>query len=101
MKLQLRSPAEKERAILRRVQGSSTNGKLGKDEKLQRGPTVLLSAKTSQHEQLFAGINSRQGARAFCTFLGLPEDFQQPHFRQLLVNAIFWVANRTPRELEK
>lgn len=32
--------------------------------------------------------------RMFYTALGLPEDFKEPNYRRLLINAIFWVADR-------
>ncbi len=39
--------------------------------------------------------------RVFYTSLGLPEDFKEPNYRRLLINAIFWVADRAVPEPEK
>jgi hypothetical protein len=36
----------------------------------------------------------RQNRRAFCTTLGVPEDYRRGPFRHLLVNAIFWAMDR-------
>jgi len=38
----------------------------------------------------------------FYTSLGHPKDFENPAFRRLLVNAIFWTLNRSvPETTEK
>jgi type 1 glutamine amidotransferase len=39
-------------------------------------------------------INEYKGARIFYTSLGVPEDFKEASFRQLLRNAVFWTTKR-------
>jgi hypothetical protein len=33
--------------------------------------------------------------------MGVPEDFKDENFRRLLVNAIFWTAQRDPEGMKK
>lgn len=40
-----------------------------------------------------AWVNTDEDRRMFYTSLGSPEDFQQPFFRRLLRNAVFWSLN--------
>ena len=37
-----------------------------------------------------------QGARVFYTSLGHPADFEEPGFRQMLINALYWTTRRQP-----
>jgi type 1 glutamine amidotransferase len=41
-----------------------------------------------------AWVRLHRGGRVFYTSLGHPDDFRQPSFLRLLVNAIFWTTRR-------
>ena len=45
--------------------------------------------------------NTYKGGRMFYTSLGVPEDFDEPSYIQLLTNAIFWTAQREPERMKK
>jgi len=42
-----------------------------------------------------------KGARVFYTSLGGPDDFENPSFRRMIVNALFWTAKRPVEERKK
>lgn len=46
-------------------------------------------------------VHEYQGGRMFYSTMGAPEDFQNEPFRRLLVNAIFWTAQRDPDAMKK
>jgi type 1 glutamine amidotransferase len=46
-------------------------------------------------------VHTYQGGRTFFTSLGVPEDFQDKNFRQLLTNAVFWTTQRDPARMKK
>jgi type 1 glutamine amidotransferase len=82
--------------ILAGVSPFSTLGKLYKNAALAEDVTVLLTASTEEHSEPVAWTHRHNGGRMFYTSLGVPEDFEKPEFRQLLVNALFWTAGRKP-----
>lgn len=43
-------------------------------------------------------INEYKGGRVFYTSLGVPEDFRNPDFRRLLLNAVYWTTRRAPAD---
>ena len=45
--------------------------------------------------------NEYKGGRTFFTSLGVPEDFKDPNFRRMVVNAIFWTTRRDPASMKK
>jgi type 1 glutamine amidotransferase/nicotinamidase-related amidase len=54
---------------------------------------LLIGSIPGQPEEPVAWTNKRQtGGRTFYTSLGHPEDFEQPEFRRLLRNAVYWAA---------
>jgi type 1 glutamine amidotransferase/nicotinamidase-related amidase len=65
--------------------------------------TVLLNGQLADKPDVvepLAWVNTNANRRVFYTSLGSPEDFQQPAFRQLLVNAVLWAVDRpVPPEL--
>ncbi len=46
-------------------------------------------------------VHTYKGGRTLYTSMGVPEDFQNEHFRRLLINAIFWTAQRDPEKMRK
>ncbi len=63
---------------------------------LAKSTTLLMqgrAAKDSAVESI-AFTNTHQGGRVFYTSLGHPDDFKNPQFNHLMVNAIRWALNR-------
>lgn len=56
--------------------------------------TVLTWGQAEDRREPTTWIRTHRGGRVFCSSLGHPDDFRQPQFRQLLVNAIFWAMDR-------
>jgi len=60
------------------------------------GTEVLLEGTVegvAEVREPVAWVRTDRGRRHFYTSLGSPEDFGQPAFRQLLVNAVLWAAS--------
>jgi type 1 glutamine amidotransferase len=68
------------------------------------GPTTtaLLNGRLENKPEIIepiAWVNTNANRRVFYTSLGSPEDFQQPAFRRLLLNAVLWsVGQSIPSE---
>ena len=64
--------------------------------------TALLTGRLEDKPEItepVAWINTNGTRRAFYTSLGSPEDFEQPAFRRLLLNAVLWsVGQPVPPE---
>lgn len=90
--------AEKGRAhpVLAGVKPFTTMGKLYKNANLAPDVTVLLTGATKDFSEPVAWVRAHKGGRIFYTSLGVPEDFKNENFRRLLVNAVFWAANKPP-----
>ena len=56
--------------------------------------TVLMMGEAGGRVEPVTWIRNYHGGRIFYTSLGHPKDFENPAFRQLLVNAIFWALGR-------
>ena len=63
---------------------------------LAEDATVLMTGETAESggAQPVTWVREHRGGRIFYTSLGGPEDFNQPDFQRLLVNALFWSAKR-------
>jgi type 1 glutamine amidotransferase len=62
---------------------------------LAKTTTPLLFGRIAgQESEPVAWTNQYRGGRIFYTSLGHPEDFKNPEFRKLLVNAVFWAMNK-------
>lgn len=71
-----------------------TGGSLYRTSPLAAGATVLLMGNVpDQAAEPMAWTHTYKGARVFYTSLGHPKDFENPSFRRMLVNAIFWALN--------
>jgi nicotinamidase-related amidase/type 1 glutamine amidotransferase len=89
------APHAAEHAILRGVDAASLvgNGSLYKVMPLAQGTTpLLIGAIPGQDPEPVAWTNHAgpKRARVFFTSLGHIDDFQNPAFRKLLVNGLFW-----------
>ena len=61
--------------------------------------TILLEGSIAGHpKEPVAWVRAHNRARVFYTSLGHQNDFKNPKFRSLLVNALFWAVQRTPPE---
>ena len=87
--------------VLHGVKPFVTLGKLYKNPDIAAGVTRLLVATTAEASEPVAWARTHRGGRVFYTSLGVPEDFKEPNFRRLLVNAVYWTAKReTPKARE-
>jgi nicotinamidase-related amidase/type 1 glutamine amidotransferase len=91
-------PGGKTHPIVNGVQTPfASNGSLYKTSPLAAGVQTLLVGTVPGHPaEPAAWINGNGSSRVFYTSLGHPDDFQQPSFRRLLRNAIFWALDRQP-----
>ena len=90
------APAAQAHPILRGVPASFvTAGSLYRNTPLQTNTTTLLTGSIPDHTEPMAWTHDYRGARVFYTSLGHPQDFAEPAFRRLLVNAIDWALQRT------
>ncbi|MGF1581846.1 MAG: ThuA domain-containing protein [Gemmataceae bacterium] len=71
--------------------------RLYKTGPLPKTTTVLQEGSIGNQKHPVTLINSYKGGRMFYTSLGVVEDFDDPNFRRMLVNAIFWTTRRTPK----
>ncbi len=65
-----------------------------------KGTTILLNGIASDKGKPVthpvAWTHQYGKSRVFYTSLGHEDDFKLPHFNRLLINGIYWAANRTP-----
>lgn len=81
--------------ILRGVPGTFTSaGSLYRNTPLQPNTTLLLTGTIPDHTEPVAWTHNHHGTRVFYTSLGHPDDFKDPAFRTLLVNAIYWALDK-------
>jgi len=72
------------------------SGKLYKAGPLAKGATVLQQGDIGTDKQNVSWVNTWKGGRTFYTSLGIPEDFENKDFKQMLVNAIYWTSKSKP-----
>ena len=72
------------------------SGKLYKAGPLAKGTTVLQQGDIGTDKQNVSWVNTWKGGRTFYTSLGIPEDFENKDFKQMLVNAIYWTSKSKP-----
>jgi type 1 glutamine amidotransferase/nicotinamidase-related amidase len=56
--------------------------------------TVLMTGSLDDRVEPLTWFRTNRGGRTIYSGLGHPDDFQQPPFRQLLVNTIFWAMQQ-------
>jgi len=72
-----------------------SNGSLYEVSPLSRSAKRLLIGTIPNKEpEPVAWTNTYKKARVFYTSLGHPDDFRNPQFRRLLINAVFWAMDR-------
>jgi len=73
-----------------------SNGSLYETRPLAESTTVLLTGTIpDKAPEPVAWTNRYKRSRIFYTSLGHPDDFENPAFRKLLVNAVFWALGRS------
>jgi len=77
-----------------------SNGSLYKASPLSKTTKALLmGAIPNQSPEPVAWTNVYKNGRVFYTSLGHPDDFANPQFHKLLINAVFWAMNKPlPKE---
>jgi type 1 glutamine amidotransferase/nicotinamidase-related amidase len=76
-----------------------SSGSLYKTSPLSAGTqALLLGTIPGQSPEPVAWINGNTSSRVFYTSLGHADDFENPSFRRLLRNAVFWALNRPVSE---
>jgi len=72
-----------------------SNGSLYRTSPLAGSAQLLLIGSIpDQKPEPVAWINMYKSARIFYTSLGHPDDFRNPQFRRLIINAVFWAMDR-------
>ncbi len=93
-------PAAAAHPVLAEV-GSFTSTKLYKAGELDPTTTVLQTGDIGKAKHPVTIVHEYNGGRTFFTSLGVPADFEDPDFRRLLVNAVFWTTQRDPATMKK
>ena len=90
------NPKAKDHPVLKGVKGFESEYSLYKTSPIAADATLLMTGSTPKAAapEPAAWVREYKGARIFYTSLGGPKDFDEPSFRQLLVNALFWTARR-------
>ncbi len=93
-------PDQSEHPVLRSV-GPFVSRKLYKRADLLDDVVVLQTGDNGKDTQPVTLVREYKGGRIFYTSLGVPEDFKDANFCQMLINAIFWTAHRDPERMKK
>jgi putative membrane-bound dehydrogenase-like protein len=86
--------------ILQGVGPFVSDGSLYRNTGLSKDCHVLLTGAIDGHEEPVAWTRLHNGGRVFYTSLGHQNDFKDPQFRALLVNALFWAVQRPVPEVK-
>ena len=84
----------KNHPVLSGVTPFRTMGSLYKNQGIADDATVLMTGTNPNTTEPVTWTREVNGGRVFYTSLGYQEDFQEPSFRRLLANAVFWAAGR-------
>jgi type 1 glutamine amidotransferase len=89
-------PDQADHAILAGVQPARwhSTGSLYFTAPVASNATVLQTGSIEDRTEPLTWVRRYQGGRIFYTALGHPDDFDQPQFKKLVVNAIFWALER-------
>jgi type 1 glutamine amidotransferase len=83
------------RGVVRDGESWQSTASLYRVTPLLEGTTPLLKGRwKTEPEEPVAWTNTHKGGRVFYTSLGHPDDFQDPHFRRLLLNGILWALDK-------
>jgi type 1 glutamine amidotransferase len=87
----------KDHPILAGLKPFESPGSLYKNPHLAKEVEVLLTGDNGEQTEPIAWARTYKGGRIFYTSLGHPRDFDNENFKQLLVNALFWTAQRAKK----
>ncbi|MBX9627221.1 MAG: ThuA domain-containing protein [Gemmataceae bacterium] len=82
----------KNHPVLAGVGAFRAAGSLYKNPDVGEGVTVLLRGSIPDHTEPVAWVREADGRRSVYTSLGHPDDFRDPNFTRLLVNALAWAT---------
>jgi type 1 glutamine amidotransferase len=82
--------------ILKGVRPFKSVSSLYRNTGLASDVDILLTGTIPGHSEPLAWTRNYKGGRIFYTSLGHVEDFAEPNFVTMLVNAIHWTAKRDP-----
>jgi len=90
------APGAENHPVLRGVElPLRSNGSLYKASPLASGTTMLLVGEIAgEKPEPVAWTHRYKDSRVFYTSLGHPDDFANPSFRKLLINAVSWAMDR-------
>ncbi len=80
--------------VMAGVEPITSRGSLYKTSPLAPDATPLMMGSTPEGTHPVTWVRTYHGGRVFYTSLGAPGDFEEPSFRRLLTNAVFWAAGR-------
>jgi putative membrane-bound dehydrogenase-like protein len=86
--------AGKEHPVLRGLKPFTSSSSLYMNPDLPKDDVVLLTGSIPQHTEPVAWVRNHKGGRVFYTSLGHMDDFKDDNFIRMVVNALFWSANR-------
>ena len=89
-------PDAKDHPVLKGVKDFASECSLYKTGPIAADATLLMTGNTPKAAapEPAAWVREHKGGRIFYTSLGDIRDFDEPSFRQLLTNALFWAAKR-------
>ena len=82
--------------VMAGVEPITSRGSLYKTSPLAPDATPLMMGTSPEATEPVTWVRTFHGGRVFYTSLGAQGDFEEPSFRRLLTNAIFWAAGREP-----
>ena len=80
--------------IFNGVRPFASSYSLYKNTGLADDVTLLATAAAKGKTEPVAWTRIHKGGRVFYTSFGGPDDFKDPDFKQMIVNALFWTAKR-------
>lgn len=95
------APGMESHPLLNKVGGLDSLSSLYRTHPVEKDATLLLGGVAPQGAQPLAWFREVNGGRVFYTSLGSVEDFENPAFRRLVTNALYWSANQDVREIPK
>ncbi len=73
-----------------------TAGRLAADTQVLQTGTI-----PSDSTHAVTWVHTYNGGRTFYTSLGVPEDFENEEFVQMITNAVFWTTRRDPEKMRR